>query len=113
MKILTEPRNALVKQYRKLLEMDRVDLEITEDAIEAIAEQALARKTGARGLRGIMERIMTNIMFELPSRTDVAGCRITRQTVEQQEDPELILRAPELVEQEEQPQLPEAKTETA
>ena len=113
MKILTEPRNALVKQYRKLLEMDRVDLEITEDAIEAIAEQALARKTGARGLRGIMERIMTNIMFELPSRTDVAGCRITRQTVEQQEDPELILRAPELVEQEEQPQLPEVKTETA
>ena len=113
MKILTEPRNALVKQYRKLLEMDRVDLEITEDAIEAIAEQALARKTGARGLRGIMERIMTNIMFELPSRTDVAGCRITRQTVEQQEDPELILRAPELVEQEEKPQLPEAKTETA
>ena len=113
MKILTEPRNALVKQYRKLLEMDRVDLEITEDAIAAIAEQALARKTGARGLRGIMERIMTNIMFELPSRTDVAGCRITRQTVEQQEDPELILRAPELVEQEEQPQLPEAKTETA
>ena len=113
MKILTEPKNALVKQYQKLLEMDRVDLEITEDAIEAIAEQALARKTGARGLRGIMERIMTNIMFELPSRTDVAGCRITRQTVEQQEDPELILRAPELVEQEEQPQLPEVKTETA
>ena len=113
MKILTEPKNALVKQYQKLLEMDRVDLEITEDAIEAIAEQALARKTGARGLRGIMERIMTNIMFELPSRTDVAGCRITRQTVEQQEDPELILRAPELVEQEKQPQLPDVKTETA
>ncbi|MBQ9015683.1 MAG: ATP-dependent Clp protease ATP-binding subunit ClpX [Firmicutes bacterium] len=91
MRILTEPKNALVKQYQKLLEMDRVELEITDDAIEAIAEQALARKTGARGLRGIMERIMTNIMFELPSRTDVTGCRITRQTVEEEKDPELIL----------------------
>ncbi len=99
MQILTEPRNALVKQYQKLLAMDRVELEITDDAIEAIAEQALARKTGARGLRGIMERIMTNIMFELPSRTDVEGCRITRETVEGDKDPELILRSPQLAEQ--------------
>lgn len=91
-RILTEPKNALVKQYRKLLSMDRVDLELTEDAIEAIAEKALERKTGARGLRGIMEKIMTNIMFELPSRTDVIGCRITRETVEKETDPELILR---------------------
>ena len=96
MKILTEPKNALVKQYRKLLAMDHVELELTEDAISAIAEQALARKTGARGLRGIMEKIMTNIMFELPSRTDVIGCRITRQTVEQEQEPMLILREQEL-----------------
>ncbi len=92
MDILTKPKNALVKQYRKLLAMDHVDLTLTDDAIEAIAEKALARKTGARGLRGIMERIMTNIMFELPSRTDVIGCRITRETVEKEQDPELILR---------------------
>ena len=92
MDILTEPKNALVKQYRKLLSMDHVDLTLTDDAIEAIAEKALARKTGARGLRGIMEKIMTNIMFELPSRTDVIECRITRETVEKEQDPELILR---------------------
>ena len=92
MDILTKPKNALVKQYRKLLAMDHVELTLTDDAIEAIAEKALARKTGARGLRGIMERIMTNIMFELPSRTDVIGCRITRETVEKEQDPELILR---------------------
>ena len=92
MEILTKPKNALVKQYQKLLSMDRVDLEITEDAIEAIAEEALEHRTGARGLRGIMEKLMTGIMFELPSRTDVAGCRITRETVEQEQEPELILR---------------------
>ena len=95
MRILTEPKNALVKQYRKLLAMDRVDLELQEDAIEAIAEKALQRKTGARGLRGIMEKIMTNIMFELPSRSDVAGCVITRETVEKEMDPQLILREQE------------------
>ena len=112
MQILTEPRNALVRQYRKLLSMDRVDLEITEDAIEAIAEKALERKTGARGLRGIMEKLMTNIMFELPSRSDVVGCTITRETVEKEQDPELTLRevqppAAELPEQTETPDLAE------
>ncbi len=113
MQILTEPKNALVKQYRKLLSMDRVDLELTEDAIEAIAEKALERKTGARGLRGIMEKIMTNIMFELPSRTDVIGCRITRNTVENEQDPELILREPEVpVLEKEEKELPET-AETA
>ena len=61
-RIITEPKNALVKQYKKLFDMDHVDLEIQPDAIEAIAEKALERKTGARGLRGIMEKIMTNIM---------------------------------------------------
>lgn len=92
--IITEPKNALIKQYKKLFTMDDVELEVRDDAIEAIAEQALARKTGARGLRGIMEKIMTNIMYELPSREDVDKCIITRETVETERDPELILAEP-------------------
>ena len=94
-RIITEPKNALVKQYKKLFDMDHVDLEIQPDAIEAIAEKALERKTGARGLRGIMEKIMTNIMYEVPSRDDVKKCIITRETVEAEQDPELVLAEPE------------------
>lgn len=89
--IITEPKNALIKQYRKLFAMDDVELEVSSDAIEAIAEKALVRKTGARGLRGIMEKIMTDIMYELPSRNDVEKCIITRETVEADKEPELIL----------------------
>ncbi|NLD18659.1 MAG: ATP-dependent Clp protease ATP-binding subunit ClpX [Clostridiales bacterium] len=88
--IITEPKNALIKQYKKLFKMDNVELEITIDAIEAIAQKALERKTGARGLRGIMERTMTNIMYELPSRDDVQKCIITRETVEADKEPELV-----------------------
>lgn len=93
-RIITEPKNALVKQYKKLFDMDHVDLEIQPEAIEAIADKALQRKTGARGLRGIMERIMTNIMYEVPSRNDVKKCVITKETVEAEKDPELILAEP-------------------
>jgi ATP-dependent Clp protease ATP-binding subunit ClpX len=107
MRIITEPKNALIKQYSKLFAMDNVKLEVTEDAVEAIAEQALARKTGARGLRGIMEKIMNNIMYELPSRDDVDKCIITRETVEAEKDPELVLTEPVLTEEK------EAKAETA
>ena len=89
--ILTDPKNALVKQYRKLLAMDGVELEIKDDAIEAIAKQALAKKTGARGLRGIMERMMTDIMYDLPSRNDVAKCIIMKDTVEADHEPELVM----------------------
>lgn len=89
--ILTKPKNALVKQYSKLLEMDGVELEVKEKALEAIADMALERKTGARGLRGILEKIMNNVMFELPSRKDVARCIITEETVKEERDPELIL----------------------
>ncbi len=96
--IITEPKNALLKQYKKLFAMDDVQLEIREDAIEAIAEKALERKTGARGLRGIMEKIMTNIMYEVPSRDDVQQCIITRETVETEKDPELVLAGPERIE---------------
>ena len=106
-RIITEPKNALIKQYRKLFAMDDVELEVTDDAVEAIAEQALERKTGARGLRGIMEKIMNNIMYELPSRDDVNKCIITRETVEAEKDTELVLTEPGLAKEK------EAKAETA
>ena len=106
-RIITEPKNALIKQYRKLFAMDDVELEVTDDAVEAIAEQALERKTGARGLRGIMEKIMNNILYELPSRDDVNKCIITRETVEAEKDPELVLTEPGLTKEK------EAKAETA
>ena len=106
-RIITEPKNALIKQYRKLFAMDDVELEVTDDAVEAIAEQALERKTGARGLRGIMEKIMNNIMYELTSRDDVNKCIITRETVEAEKDPELVLTEPGLAKEK------EAKAETA
>ena len=80
----------MIKQYKKLLSMDNVELELEDDAIDAIAEKALERKTGARGLRGIMEKIMTNIMYELPSRNDVNKCIITRETVVAEKDPQLV-----------------------
>jgi ATP-dependent Clp protease ATP-binding subunit ClpX len=89
-RILVEPKNALTKQYEALLAMDNVELEINKDAVEAIAEKALVRKTGARGLRGIMEKIMNDIMYELPSRSDVTKCIITRETVEAEQEPQLI-----------------------
>ncbi len=88
--ILTEPKNALVKQYKKLMELDGRELEITEDALDAIAEKAIARKTGARGLRAIMEETMADIMFEAPSEETTEKIVITRDTVEQTEKPLLL-----------------------
>ncbi len=90
-RILTEPRNALVKQYQKLFKLDDVELEFTQDALFAIARKATARKSGARGLRSIMESIMLNIMFEIPSRDDVNKCMITKEVVEAIEEPTLVL----------------------
>ncbi|HEX6592974.1 MAG TPA: ATP-dependent protease ATP-binding subunit ClpX [Bacillota bacterium] len=80
-KILTEPKNALVKQYRKLFQMDNVELEFEEEALVEIAKKAIERKTGARGLRSIIESIMLDVMFELPSREDIKKCVITKETV--------------------------------
>ncbi|NLW12891.1 MAG: ATP-dependent Clp protease ATP-binding subunit ClpX [Clostridiaceae bacterium] len=91
-KILQEPRNALVKQYKKLLEFDDVELIFDEDAIREIAKQALERKTGARGLRAILEEIMLDIMFDIPSRDDVATCTITKACVLKEEQPQLTLK---------------------
>ncbi|MCL1899628.1 MAG: ATP-dependent Clp protease ATP-binding subunit ClpX [Promicromonosporaceae bacterium] len=80
-RILTEPRNALAKQYQRIFELDGVDLEFTDDAIEAIADQALLRGTGARGLRAIMEEVLQQVMFDVPSRDDVARVVVTRDVV--------------------------------
>ncbi|HSN58113.1 MAG TPA: ATP-dependent Clp protease ATP-binding subunit ClpX [Clostridiaceae bacterium] len=88
--ILSEPKNALVKQYRKLFEMDNIELEFSEDALEAIAEEAMKRNTGARGLRAIIEDTMKDIMFEIPSREEIAKVIVTKDTIEKKV-PELIM----------------------
>lgn len=90
-KILTEPKNALVKQYQKLFEMDDTILEFEEGALEAIVDKALIRNTGARGLRAIMEELMLDVMYEIPSAANVEKCIIRRETVEQNLTPELII----------------------
>ena len=89
--ILTEPRNALVKQYQKLLEMDGVRLTFDEGALRLIAKEALKRKTGARGLRSIIEGIMRNVMYDVPSVEGVSACRVTKEVVEKKKDPVLTL----------------------
>ncbi|NER37874.1 MAG: ATP-dependent protease ATP-binding subunit ClpX [Oscillatoria sp. SIO1A7] len=91
MQILTKPKNALVKQYQKLLRMDNVQLEFKPDAVRAIAQEAYRRKTGARALRGIVEELMLEVMYELPSRKDVRSCTITREMVEKRSTAELLL----------------------
>jgi ATP-dependent Clp protease ATP-binding subunit ClpX len=96
--ILTEPRNALVKQYEQLMKMDNVNLEFKPDAILAIAREAYRRKTGARALRGIVEELMLDMMYELPSRKDLNRCTITSEMVEKRSTAELItlpVRKPE------------------
>ena len=90
--ILTEPRNALVKQYRRLFELDGVELEFTDDALEAIADQAILRGTGARGLRAIMEEVLLSVMYEVPSRNDVARVVITREAVLENVNPTIVPR---------------------
>jgi len=92
--ILTVPRNALVKQYQKLFEMDNVELEFTGSALEAIADQAILRGTGARGLRAIMEEVLQSVMYDIPSRTDVAKVVITEQTVRENVNPTIVARQP-------------------
>lgn len=86
-RILTEPKNALVKQYQRLLEMEEVDLEFDEEALHAIADKAIDREIGARGLRSIIENVMLNVMYEVPGRDDVKRIVITPETVEGQEAP--------------------------
>ncbi|MDY6826205.1 MAG: ATP-dependent Clp protease ATP-binding subunit ClpX [Bacillota bacterium] len=91
-RILKEPRNALTKQYQRIFDLDSVTLEFKENSLEAIAEEAMKRDTGARGLRAIMEEILLNVMFELPSREDIDRCVITREVVLNSETPMLVTR---------------------
>ncbi|HEX7057227.1 MAG TPA: ATP-dependent protease ATP-binding subunit ClpX [Bacilli bacterium] len=91
-RILTEPKNALVKQYQKLLEMDNVRLEFEKGALDAIAKEAIKRSTGARGLRAIIESIMLDVMFEVPSRNDVKDCVVTEKAVKDKLPPELTTK---------------------
>jgi ATP-dependent Clp protease ATP-binding subunit ClpX len=90
-RILTEPKNALAKQYQKMLELDNVELEFEEDALVEIAKLAIERKTGARGLRSIIEATMLEVMFELPSRDDITKCIITAETITENAEPKLLL----------------------
>ncbi|OWP60410.1 ATP-dependent protease ATP-binding subunit ClpX [Bacillus velezensis] len=90
--ILTKPKNALVKQYQKMLELDDVELEFEDEALSEIAKKAIERKTGARGLRSIIEGIMLDVMFDLPSRDDIEKCVITGATVADGEAPRLVLK---------------------
>lgn len=90
--ILTKPKNALVKQYKKMLELDDVELEFEDEALSEIAKKAIERKTGARGLRSIIEGIMLDVMFDLPSRDDIEKCVITGATVADGEAPRLVLK---------------------
>ncbi|MEA2432669.1 MAG: ATP-dependent Clp protease ATP-binding subunit ClpX [Actinomycetota bacterium] len=93
--ILTEPKNALIKQYQKFFEFDGVQLDFTEDALEAVAEQTMLRGTGARGLRAILEEVLLNVMYDLPSREDVGKCVITREVVLEKVNPTLVPRGKE------------------
>ncbi|GIP77691.1 ATP-dependent Clp protease ATP-binding subunit ClpX [Lactiplantibacillus plantarum] len=90
-RILTEPKNALVKQYQRLIALDGAELDFNDDALRAIAQEALARNTGARGLRSIIEDTMRDIMYDIPSREDVKKVIITRETVADHAEPELVL----------------------
>ncbi|HKY66364.1 MAG TPA: hypothetical protein VJM49_08345, partial [Acidimicrobiales bacterium] len=92
-RILNEPKNALIKQYRKIFEFEDVELEFADDALEAIADQALLRGTGARGLRAILEEVLLDLMYELPSRSDVGKCVVDRAVVLERVNPTLVPRS--------------------
>lgn len=90
-RILQEPKNAITKQYKKLFAMDDVELNFTDDALHAVAELAIERNTGARGLRSILEEVMTDIMYEIPSRDDITAVTITRETIKEKKPPEITV----------------------
>ncbi len=89
-RVLKEPKNAQVKQYKKLFEMDDVELEFTDDALKTIAKEAIDRKTGARGLRAIMENIMLDVLYEIPTAKDIVKCIITKEVIKQEQPPILV-----------------------
>lgn len=91
-RILREPKNSIIKQYKKLFELDGVDLDFDEGAVEAIAEKSLARKTGARGLRAILEKSMMDLMYTVPSDETIERCVVNKETIEGTGDPEIMHR---------------------
>jgi ATP-dependent Clp protease ATP-binding subunit ClpX len=91
--ILTEPRNALVKQFQRFFQFDGIELVFADDSLEAIANRALERETGARGLRSILEETLLDVQFELPSRRDVKKCVVTKETIEKGLKPTLVTEA--------------------
>ena len=92
-RILTEPKNALVKQYQELIRLDGSKLTFTDGALQAMAQQAIARNTGARGLRSIIEGVMRDVMFELPSRKDVAEVVIDKRCVTNHKEPRYVMKS--------------------
>ena len=95
-RILTEPKNSLIKQYTKLFKLDGIDFEITDDAMREIAKKTIAQKTGARGLRAIVERILTKLMFDAPSDESIVSIKITADCVTDDADPEIKRKPLEL-----------------
>src|SRR5688572_24813331 len=93
--ILTEPRNAIIKQFQRFFSFDGIELVFTDDALKSIAYKAIQRETGARGLRSIIEEILLEVQFELPSRRDVKKCVVTKETVEKGIKPTLVTAAAE------------------
>jgi ATP-dependent Clp protease ATP-binding subunit ClpX len=91
-RILTAPKNALVRQYQRYFDFEKVKLKFTEGALRAIAQEALRRKTGARGLRSILEEVMLETMYELPSRNDIQECMITEDVVTKRQQPSLLYK---------------------
>ena len=91
--ILKEPKNALVKQFKKLFEMDKVILDIEDEALVEVAKKAIAKKTGARGLRSILEKVMMDIMYEVPSRDDIEKVVITKESITDNKQPYVILKS--------------------
>ena len=89
--IVTKPKNALVKQYKKLVELDGVELEFTDEALNEIVDKAIERNTGARGLRSIIEEVMRDVMYEIPSNPKIAKCTITKEVVSDKARPELVI----------------------
>ena len=98
-RILSEPKNSLVKQYKKLFELDKTELEFTDEALKEIAAKAIERNTGARGLRAIIEETMLDIMYEIPSRSDVERVTVTGKTVKDGAEPVFTLKTLEIAEE--------------
>ena len=93
MTILTEPRNALVKQFQRFFQFDGIELVFADEALVSVADKALERETGARGLRSIIEEVLLEVQFELPSRRDVKKCVVTKETIEKGHPPTLVTEA--------------------